>query len=105
MKNSRLFRVLYRLKNFCGSIADSVSSKSNVVHVRYFAEVAAIESKFSILYTAFRDKEKGQGDKSEFGIKAASSEFMGQNLIFLPFLLPRSPPRLASASIPLSNRL
>lgn len=46
----------YRIKNFCGSIADSVQSKSNTIHVRYFAEAAAINSSFGILYTAYRDK-------------------------------------------------
>ncbi|KAG5683889.1 hypothetical protein PVAND_013149 [Polypedilum vanderplanki] len=45
-----------RIKSFCGSMADMVSSKSNIVHIRYFAEASAINSTFEILYTAFRDK-------------------------------------------------
>ncbi|CAO1392044.1 unnamed protein product [Diamesa serratosioi] len=45
-----------RIQNFCGSIADSVTSKSNVLHIRYFSEAAAINSSFQILYTAYRDK-------------------------------------------------
>lgn len=49
-----------RIKNFCGSIADSVTSKENVIHIRYYAEPQAVESKFEILYTAFRDKPIGQ---------------------------------------------
>ncbi|XP_058060245.1 uncharacterized protein LOC131210937 [Anopheles bellator] len=49
-----------RLKNFCGSIADSVVSRSNVVHIRFFAEAAAVNSTFSILFTAFREKAAGE---------------------------------------------
>lgn len=52
---------LHRIKNFCGSIADSVQSKSNIVHIRYFAEATAINSSFSILYTAIREKSNAQG--------------------------------------------
>lgn len=47
---------IFRLKNFCGSIADSVQSKTNKLHIRYFAEAVAINSSFVILYTAYRDK-------------------------------------------------
>jgi hypothetical protein len=46
----------FRIKNFCGSIADMVGSKSNIVHIRYYAEASAINSIFSISYTAFREK-------------------------------------------------
>ncbi|XP_065092489.1 uncharacterized protein Neto [Ochlerotatus camptorhynchus] len=49
-----------RLKNFCGSIADSVVSKSNVLHIRFFAEASAINSTFAILFTAFREKAAGE---------------------------------------------
>ncbi|KAL5278301.1 neto-1 family protein [Megaselia abdita] len=49
-----------RMKNFCGSTGESVSSKSNVLHVRFFAEHDAITSSFDILYTAYRDKPAGQ---------------------------------------------
>ncbi|XP_065350494.1 neuropilin and tolloid-like protein 1 isoform X3 [Cloeon dipterum] len=56
-----------RLKNFCGSIADSVTSTTNVLHVRFFGEAKAINSTFEALYTAFRDKAAGQGcDSDEF---------------------------------------
>lgn len=37
-------------------MADMVGSKSNIVHIRYYAEASAINSTFSILYTAYRDK-------------------------------------------------
>lgn len=52
----------YRLKNFCGSIADTVPSTTNILHVRYFAEASAINSTFAILFTAMRDKT-GPGKK------------------------------------------
>ncbi|XP_059473149.1 neuropilin and tolloid-like protein 2 isoform X2 [Neocloeon triangulifer] len=56
-----------RLKNFCGSIADSVTSTTNVLHVRFFGEAKAINSTFEALFTAFRDKGAGQGcDSDEF---------------------------------------
>lgn len=45
-----------RMKNFCGSIADSVQSKTNTLHIRYFADSTAINSSFNILYTAYREK-------------------------------------------------
>lgn len=50
-----------RIQNFCGSMADSVTSDNNILHIRYFAEAAAIESTFEILYTAFRDKSTTPG--------------------------------------------
>lgn len=50
------------MKNFCGSIADSVQSKSNILHIRYFAEWEAVASQVTILYTAYREnKEKDKG--------------------------------------------
>ncbi|GAB0094503.1 Neuropilin and tolloid-like protein 2 [Sergentomyia squamirostris] len=49
-----------RIKNFCGSIADSVTSNKNILHIRFYAEPPAINSSFSILYTAFRDKPAGE---------------------------------------------
>ncbi|XP_037921514.1 uncharacterized protein LOC119658290 isoform X2 [Hermetia illucens] len=45
-----------KLRNFCGSAADSINSLTNVLHVRYYAEYVAYNSSFTILYTAFRDK-------------------------------------------------
>lgn len=45
-----------RLRSFCGSVADSINSKTNIVHIRFFAEAAAVNSTFAILYTAYRDK-------------------------------------------------
>lgn len=54
-----------RLKNFCGSIADSVISKSNILHLRFFAETNSINSTFEALFTAFRDKPRDEG-KTQF---------------------------------------
>uniref|UniRef100_A0A8W7Q095 CUB domain-containing protein n=1 Tax=Anopheles coluzzii TaxID=1518534 RepID=A0A8W7Q095_ANOCL len=62
-----------RLKNFCGSIADSVVSRSNVLHIRFFAEAAAINSTFSILFTAFREKAAGETcDDTEYDCEDAT---------------------------------
>ncbi|XP_053677403.1 uncharacterized protein LOC128727509 [Anopheles nili] len=62
-----------RLKNFCGSIADSVVSRSNVLHIRFFAEAAAINSTFSILFTAFREKAAGETcDETEYDCEDAT---------------------------------
>lgn len=52
-----------RLSNFCGSIADAVTSKGNVLYIRYFAETSAIKSDFQILFTAYRDKATTSGGK------------------------------------------
>ncbi|XP_055682051.1 tolloid-like protein 2 [Lutzomyia longipalpis] len=49
-----------RIKNFCGSIADSVTSNKNILHIRFYAEPPAINSTFSILFTAFREKPAGE---------------------------------------------
>lgn len=53
-----------RLKNFCGSIADTVIVKSNLAYVRYYAEPKALNSTFEGVMTAIRDKEAGES--SEF---------------------------------------
>lgn len=49
-----------RLKNFCGSIADSVTSELNVLHVRFYADYSAKNSSFDSLFTAFREKGTGK---------------------------------------------
>lgn len=56
-----IFLTFCRIQNFCGSMADSVTSDNNILHIRYFAEAAAIDSAFEILYTAFRDKSTTPG--------------------------------------------
>lgn len=51
-----------RLKNFCGSIADAVGSKTNIIRIRYYVEASAINSTFAILYTAIREKANQNGN-------------------------------------------
>ncbi|XP_046386437.1 uncharacterized protein LOC124156137 [Ischnura elegans] len=50
----------HRLKNFCGSIADSVVSKTNILHVHFYTEAKAVNSTFEALFTAYKDKPTGQ---------------------------------------------
>ncbi|XP_044264851.1 uncharacterized protein LOC123011473 isoform X2 [Tribolium madens] len=51
-------------KQFCGSIADTVFSKKNVMFVRFFAVFNSTEnSKFEANFTAYRDIDKQGGDK------------------------------------------
>ncbi len=40
-------------EKFCGSIAESFTSKTNVLYVRFFAEVQGIESRFRAVATTF----------------------------------------------------
>lgn len=50
-----------RLKNFCGSIADSVTSESNLLHIRFYADFSANNSSFESLFTAYRERAAGKG--------------------------------------------
>ncbi|XP_023248127.1 uncharacterized protein LOC106641909 [Copidosoma floridanum] len=50
------------INNFCGSIADLVTSKGNEVYLRFFATKAAINSSFEAIMTTIREKE-GSKDK------------------------------------------
>lgn len=59
----KLNELNFRLKNFCGVIAEQVVSKTNKLHVRFFAEKHAVNSKFAILYTAYRTKENKEKSK------------------------------------------
>ncbi|XP_057325897.1 uncharacterized protein LOC130667966 [Microplitis mediator] len=45
------------VKNFCGSIAETVNTKSNIMYIRFYLEIKAINSSFRSLMTAIRDKE------------------------------------------------
>uniref|UniRef100_A0A1B0G3P9 CUB domain-containing protein n=1 Tax=Glossina morsitans morsitans TaxID=37546 RepID=A0A1B0G3P9_GLOMM len=49
-----------RVKNFCGSAGEGITSDSNILHMRFYAEQIAINSTFSILFTAFRDRGSGE---------------------------------------------
>ena len=44
-------------KNFCGSVAESVTSDSNLVYVRFYAEKNGLESMFVAVFTAYRSLE------------------------------------------------
>lgn len=50
-----------REKNFCGSIADSVVSKNNILFIRFFADHRSLGSTFTAHYTAFREKPRDKG--------------------------------------------
>lgn len=50
-----------RLKNFCGSIAEPVGTKTNTLFIRLYLELKAINSNFKALITAIR--ERGSTDK------------------------------------------
>lgn len=50
-----------RQKNYCGSIADAVTSKNNTMFVRFLTEAKAINSKFEAQFTAFREKKNNEG--------------------------------------------
>ncbi|XP_015118412.1 uncharacterized protein LOC107042055 [Diachasma alloeum] len=45
------------LKNFCGSIAEAVSTKTSTMFIRFYMEPKAINSTFKALMTAVRAKE------------------------------------------------
>ncbi|XP_018014242.2 neuropilin and tolloid-like protein 2 [Hyalella azteca] len=52
-----------RLKHFCGSVADSVVTTTNVMHVRFFAVGQARHSKFKAWFTSFRERiVEGESD-------------------------------------------
>jgi neuropilin and tolloid-like protein len=71
------------LKNFCGTAADAVTSKSNILHIRYFAEHTAINSQFGMIYTAFRDKDKdGESFKSTIDCHI-STPFTSDSIYFI----------------------
>lgn len=52
-----------RIKNFCGSIAEPVVTKTNTMYIRFYLEPKALNSSFESFITAVRDKESN--DKRE----------------------------------------
>nr|XP_033333828.1 uncharacterized protein LOC117224798 [Megalopta genalis] len=48
-----------RVKNFCGSIADTVLIATNIAFVRFYAEPKALNSSFEAVMTALRDRDTG----------------------------------------------
>ncbi|KAH8386628.1 hypothetical protein KR093_001605, partial [Drosophila rubida] len=61
-----------RVKNFCGSAGESITTESNILHMRFYAEQSAITSKFAILYTAFRDRGAGGCASDEYDCEDAT---------------------------------
>ncbi|XP_066952630.1 neuropilin and tolloid-like protein 1 [Macrobrachium rosenbergii] len=45
-----------RIKHYCGSVADPITSKTNVLYFRFFAMPDAIDSNFRAWFTAYRDR-------------------------------------------------
>lgn len=50
----------HMIKNFCGSVAESVMSVTNVVYVRFYAEKDGLQSTFISVFTAMRVLEGPQ---------------------------------------------
>lgn len=60
-KISLIENFYFRKKHFCGVVAEAFESKSNRLHVRFFATGAGINSHFKLLYTAFTKKKSIDG--------------------------------------------
>jgi hypothetical protein len=59
-----------RIKKFCGSIAETVNSKNNVLYVRYYADSKTRNSTFLALFTAYRETKNEthtKGKENETG--------------------------------------
>lgn len=48
-----------RAKHFCAVVAEPYESKTNVLHIRFFANKNITSSKFKIYYSTFRKKGDG----------------------------------------------
>lgn len=48
------------MKHFCGSIAETVESKTNILYVRFYAESQVVNATLTLWYTAFRRKQPGE---------------------------------------------
>ena len=53
-----------RVKTFCGSMAETVSSVNNLLYVRFYASPEGKNSTFSALFTAYRES-KGKETETE----------------------------------------
>jgi hypothetical protein len=53
----------HRAKTFCGSVAESFQSSSNVIYIRFFADGKGIESEFVAIFTAYRSIGSDAQDK------------------------------------------
>ena len=47
------------IKTFCGSVADSIMSTTNLVYVRFYAEKSGIQSSFVSVITSIRTVGEG----------------------------------------------
>lgn len=54
-----------RVKQFCGSIADTVIVPTNIAHLRFYAEPKAVNSTFEAVMTAIRDKGNEKSCKED----------------------------------------
>ena len=72
------------MRNFCGSVAESLTSKTNVVFVRFYAEKGGIDSLFTSVFTAMRvlegPAESCVADVRDLCIVIYSRTFMPLNL-------------------------
>lgn len=50
-----------RIKHYCGSVADPLQSKTNLMHIRFFALERALETEFMAYFTAFRNSNQTEG--------------------------------------------
>jgi len=44
----------HRKRNFCGSVAESYTSETDILHIRYYADARGIGSEFEAVFTALR---------------------------------------------------
>ena len=54
------------ISNFCGSIADLVTSKGSEAYLRFFATKLAINSSFEAIMTAISEKETKDKGKTKY---------------------------------------
>lgn len=57
----------HRVKNFCGSVAESIQSKSDVLYIRFYADGKGLESQFTAVFTAIRDRAVSDIDECPEG--------------------------------------
>ena len=73
------------VKIFCGSVAESVTSTTNVVYVRFYSEKNGLESRFDSIFTAMRALDSGViADSCDPEVRFF---FKKRSCLFLNFLL------------------
>lgn len=58
-------RICASLKHFCAVVAEPFESKSNRLHIRFYANRATVNSSFTIYYSTFRKKMRGTCEPHE----------------------------------------